>query len=430
LLVWMLFFTLAAMVFMPWLIYIIAWGFAGAPDKLALTTNLTVICFPYLLCMSLTALQGGVLNSLNRFTAAAFAPILLNLVMIGSNIVVWFFGTGDSELTGYIFAYGVSLSGLAQFVLLAFSCKRAGIHLWPSWPKLTPSVKQVVRRSIPGIISGGIMQINLLISSLIATGIPHAVANLYYAERLYQLPLGIIGVAIGVVLLPTLSRQLRAGDTGGMAASSNRALEFSLLLTLPAATALVIIPAPILHTVFEHGNFSYSDTIAVAPAVAMFAVGLPAFTLTKIFQPIFYAREDTKTPMRFSIVSVIVNVIASLILSQWFGHIGIALSTSISAWTNAVLLYLRLRKMRLFALDSQNIINLPRIFLSAVFMGCVLTATLWMLTGSFGANTSFRSSFFGLILLMVVSVISYFGLAWLFGVFRLLDLKSFTKSST
>jgi putative peptidoglycan lipid II flippase len=424
LLAWMVVFTSLAMIAMPWLIYVIAPGFKGSPDKIALATNLTIICFPYLLFMSLTALQGGVLNSLNKFTAAAAAPILLNLVMIASNIVAWFFGTGNSATTGYIFASGVSLSGVAQFILLAVACRRAGLSFWPRWPKLTPDVKQVATRSVPGIISGGIMQINLLIATMIATGLDRAVANLYYAERLYQLPLGIIGVAIGVVLLPTLSRKLRAGDDQGANDASNRGLELSLFLTLPAAAALMTIAAPILHTVFEHGAFRYADTLAVAPAVAAFASGLPAFALTKVFQPGFFAREDTATPMRFSIISVVVNIAASLILSRIFGHVGIAMATSIAAWTNAILLGLRLRQLNHFHFDERSKKRLPLIVLSSLFMAGVLLSATWILRGNFTEDSHFVHSIWGLVLVVGAGVLSYFSIAQAIGAFKISELKT------
>ena len=427
LLAWMVVFTSAAMILMPWLIYVIAPGFNGSSDKIALATNLTIICFPYLLFMSLTALQGGVLNSLHKFTAAAAAPILLNIVMIASNIVAWYFGTGNSAATGYIFAYGVSLSGVAQFLLLTVACRRAGLSFMPSWPKISPDVKLVATRSLPGIISGGIMQINLLIATMIATGIDHAVANLYYAERLYQLPLGIIGVAIGVVLLPTLSRKLRAGDAQGAIDSSNRSLELSLFLTLPAAAALMTIAAPILHTVFEHGAFHYSDTLAVAPAVMAFAAGLPAFALTKVFQPGFYAREDTATPMRFSIVSVMVNIVASLVLSQFFGHVGIAMATSIAAWTNALQLYFRLRVLGHFDFDFRCRTRLPLIVLSTLFMVGVLLSATWLLRSNFAEGSSFIVSIWGLAFVVACGLASYFAIAQAIGALTLSELKAALK---
>ncbi|MDE2445145.1 MAG: murein biosynthesis integral membrane protein MurJ [Alphaproteobacteria bacterium] len=427
LLAWMVLFCTFAMLFMPWLIYVIAWGFSGSPEKLALTTKLTIICFPYLLFMSLTALQGGVLNSLHRFTAAAAAPILLNLVMIASNVVAWYFGTGNSAATGYIFAWGLTLSGLAQFLLLVFACRHAKMSLWPKWPKLTPDVKLVAKRSAPGIISGGIMQINLLIASQIATGLPQAVANLYYAERLYQLPLGIIGVAVGVVLLPTLARKLRAGDEVGSLETSNRALELSLFLTLPAAVALMTIAAPILHTVFEHGAFKYADTLAVTPAVVAFASGLPAFALTKVFQPGFFARENTATPMRFSIISVIVNIISSLVLSRYFGHVGIAIGTSLAAWTNALLLYAQLCRLGHFSFDARAKTRLPLIILSSLFMAGALLAGSWMLRGNFAEGTSFIHALWGLCILVGIGVLSYFSFAQAVGAFRISELKAAVK---
>ena len=207
LLAWLIVFSAIAMMAMPLVIYVIAPGFKANSKTFQLTVDLTRICFPYLLFMSLTALQSGVLNSLNRFTAAAAAPILLNVVMIASNVVAWFLATGNTPETGYIFAWGLFASGIVQFALLAIACRRAGMRLVPRWPRLTPDVKKVIKLSVPGIVSGGVMQINLLVATMIATTLPGAVAFLYYADRLYQLPLGVIGVAIGVVLLPNLSRR-------------------------------------------------------------------------------------------------------------------------------------------------------------------------------------------------------------------------------
>ncbi len=427
LLAWVFIFTSLAIAAMPWLIYVIAPGFKGSPEKLALATGLTQLCFPYLLFMSLTALQGGVLNSLGKFTAAAAAPILLNITMIASNIVAWYFATGNTPLTGYIFAAGVTFSGLAQYILLAFACRRAGMGLLPGWPKLTPDVKLVVKRSIPGIISGGIMQINLLIGTMIATGISGAVAYLYYADRLYQLPLGIIGVAIGVVLLPALSRKLRAGDDQGAMDASNRAIEFSLFLTLPAAVGLITIAAPILHTVFEHGAFKAADTSAVAPAVIAYAAGLPAYSLTKVFQPGFYARENTTTPMVFAIVSVVVNIALSFALSYFIGHIGIALASTIAAWTNAGQLYFRLRKLNHFHFDARCISRIPAMVLSAAIMAAALFDMHMLIYDNFVEGTRAIHAIWGLVLLIAVGLVAYFGASQLTGAFRISELKAAVK---
>lgn len=427
LLAWLLLFSAIAMIAMPVVIYVIAPGFKADGARFDLAVDLTRICFPYLLFMSLTALQSGVLNSLHRFTAAAAAPILLNIVMIASNLVAWLLATGNTPATGYIFAWGLFAAGIAQYMLLAMACRRAGMALTPAWPKLTPDVKRVISLSVPGIISGGIMQINLVIATMIATTIDGAVAYLYYADRLYQLPLGVIGVAIGVVLLPDLSRKLRAGKEAEALAVQNRSLELSLFLTLPAAIALMAIPEPIIRTVFEHGAFTRNDTFAVAPAVLAFAAGLPAFSITKVFQPGFYAREDTKTPMRFAIISVVVNIVVSFTLSHWIGHVGIALATTIAAWVNACLLAFTLSRRGLFTLDDRCLRRLPRIVLSGFLMGALLLGGAWLLRANYVEGAGFIAAAWGLLLLVTGGALSYFVIAHVTGAMRLGEIKSMLK---
>ena len=427
LLAWLIAFTAIAMIAMPWLMYVIAPGFTSDPQTFALAVDLTRICFPYLLLMSLTALQSGVLNSLNRFTAAAAAPILLNVVMIVSNLVVIVWGTGNTPLTGYIFAAGVSIAGVAQYALLAVACRRAGMALLPRWPVLTPDVKQVFWNAVPGLFSGGIMQINLLIATMIATTIDRAVSYLYYADRVYQLPLGVIGVAIGVVLLPDLSRKLRAGDLEGVSNSQNRSLELSLFLTLPAAFALMAIPLPIVMTVFEHGAFSHADTLAVAPAVAAFAAGLPAYAMTKVFQPGFYAREDTQTPMRFAVVSVVVNILGSLILSRFLGHTGIAIASTLAAWSNAFLLGLVLTRRGHFSADPRLLQRLPRIFAASLAMGAALLGVQWLLSGSFAEDISLIWQLLALSILVLGGMAVYFAAAHVSGAMTLGEVKAILR---
>ncbi|HUR43748.1 MAG TPA: murein biosynthesis integral membrane protein MurJ [Aestuariivirga sp.] len=427
LLAWLLVFCAAAMAAMPLLMYVLAPGFSSDPAKFDLAVVLTQICFPYLLFMSLTALQSGVLNSLNRFTAAAAAPILLNLVMIASNVVAWLLATGNTPATGHIFAWGIFIAGVAQFALLAVACRRAGMPLVPKWPKLTPDVKRVLALSVPGMISGGILQINLVIATMIATTIDRAVSYLYYAERLYQLPLGVIGVAIGVVLLPDLSRKLRAGQGTAALHSQNRAMELSLFLTIPSAVALMAISGPILHTVFEHGAFTRADTLAVAPTVLAFAAGLPAFSMTKVFQPGFYAREDTATPMRFAIISVVVNIAASLILSRWFGQVGIAMATSIAAWVNAALLGITLSRRGFYAMDERLQARLPRIILSGLVMGGLLLMAARVLSGNYADGVGFTAGLWALAILVSGGIASYFLAAHATGAMRFGEVRSMLK---
>jgi putative peptidoglycan lipid II flippase len=426
-LAWLLFFSIIAIIAMPLVIYVIAPGFTDNPDQRQLAIELTRICFPYLLFMSLTALQSGVLNSLHRFTAAAAAPILLNIVMIISNIVAWYFQTGNTATTGYIFAWGVSIAGIAQYALLAIACRRAGMPLLPKFPKLTDDVKRVLTLSVPGIISGGIMQINLLIATIVATSIDHAVAYLYYADRVYQLPLGVIGVAIGVVLLPDLSRKLRAGDEAAAMNSSNRALELSLFLTLPAAIALMAIPVPILHTVFEHGEFKYDGTLAVAPALLVFAMGLPAYAMTKVFQPGFYARQDTQTPMRIAILSVAVNIVASLVLSRSFSYVGIAMGSTIAAWLNAGILGVTLARRGHFEIDARLKRRLPRSIFCALIMGAILLFGSWLLGANFVEKATFLNALWSLTVLVLGGIACYFALAHITGAMTFSELKSVRK---
>lgn len=427
LLTWLVLFSAVAMIAMPLIMYVLAPGFAADPTKFNLAVDLTRITFPYLLFMSLTALQSGVLNSLHRFTAAAAAPILLNLVMIASNVVAWYWGTGNSPATGYIFAWGIFFSGIAQYSLLAIACRRAGMPLIPRLPKLTPDVKRVITLSVPGIVSGGVTQINLMIGTMIATTVDRGVSYLYYADRLYQLPLGVIVVAIGVVLLPDLSRRLRAGDTEGAERSQNRALEMSLFLTIPAAIALMAIPGLILQTVFEHGAFHHGDTLNVAPAVLAYAMGLPAYSVIKVFQPGFYAREDTATPMRFAIVSVVVNIALSLVLSRFLGHVGIALAASISAWLNALQLGVTLTRRGYFTADQRLRQRLPRIVLAGLLMGALLLGGAWVFQAQYAEGTGFLSHLWPLAVLVAAGILAYFLLAHLTGAMRLHELRSMLK---
>ncbi|MFO1033477.1 MAG: murein biosynthesis integral membrane protein MurJ [Hyphomicrobiales bacterium] len=422
---WMLIFCGLAMLFMPWIMPVIAPGYADEPQTLELATELTRICFPYLGLMSLTALFGGVLNSLGRFTAAAAAPILLNIVMITFNLAGWFMGYGNEPASGRLQAYAVSVSGVFQLGLVMWACLRAGAPVLPGAPRLTADVKKVIWLSIPGIVSGGVVQINLAIATMLATGIASAVSYLYYADRLFQLPLGVIGVAIGVVLLPSLSRRLRAGDEEGALASQNRALEFALFLTLPAAVALIVIGRPILHTVYEHGAFQRAATLQVAPALAAFALGLPAFTLSKIFQPSFYAREDTKTPMWFAMATVVVNIALSWSLSQVIGHVGIALATSLAAWLNAALLIVTCYRRRFFHADQRFRQRLPRILLASAVMG----GSLWLilhygLEGFYAEGAGFRRALEGLLILIPAGGLIYALASHLSGAFTLKDLRN------
>jgi putative peptidoglycan lipid II flippase len=371
--------TILAMVFMPALMHVFAPGFGDDPQKRVWAVQFSRITFPYLLFISLTAVQAAILNSLGKFFAGAAAPVMLNVTMI----VALFFVVPLSANPGLALSWGVCVAGVVQFVWLAISCQRAGMTLHLRRPRLTPDVKRLVKLGIPGIIAGGIGQVNLTVGTMIATLQAGAVSWLYYADRIYQLPLGVVGIAIGVVLLPDLSRRLRAEDDEGALRSLNRALEFAMLLTVPAAVALAVIPYDIIKVLFERGRFHAGDTDATAVALAIYAVGLPAFVMNKVFSPAFFARENTWTPLKFAGASVAVNVAASFFLFQFIGFAGIAWGTTIAAWTNTIQLGFRLWRHGHFTPDAQLKSRLPLTLLASAGMGAVLWVGSLLLAPAF-----------------------------------------------
>lgn len=328
----------AAVAFMPALVAtVIAPAFADTPDKFDLTVDLTRIMFPYLFCMSLVAMLSGVLNSMRRYFLAALVPVLLNIVLVAVLAAALWLGL-DQPSVGYWLAVGVLISGFGQLGLVAWATLREGFAFRARRPRLTPGVRRLLVLMGPALLTGGVIQINLLVGQIIASAQDGAIALLNYADRINQLPLGVIGIAIGVVLLPELARTLRAGDLADAQHLQNRSLEFALALTLPAAVGLVVMPDPIVSLLYERGAFGARTTAMAADALAAFAAGLPAFVLIKVFQPAFFAREDMKTPMWFSFAAVAANIAGSLALFPLYGHVGIALATTLSGWINMLLL--------------------------------------------------------------------------------------------
>jgi putative peptidoglycan lipid II flippase len=369
--------------FMPVFMLFFAAGFVDDPDKFELTVLLTRICFPYLLCVSLLALVSGTLNGLGRFTAAAFAPTLLNVILIGALFGINAQGLQASSQASIWLSVGVLLGGIAQLALVWVALSRAGFSLRFSRPRWTSGMKRLVRLGIPGVLSGGITQINIVIGTIIATMQAGAVSYLYYADRIYQLPLGLVGTALGVVLLPELTRHIQGQRLDALKSSQKQALELSLMLTLPAAVALIVLAQPILQTLFERGAFDSDDTTQTARALVWFAAGLPAFVLVKVFSPGFFAREDTTTPMQMATLSVVVNIAASLALFPILGHVGLAMATSLAGWVNAIGLYWILHKRSLWIIQLQDRSVLARITLCAMIMGLIVWGstlaikTLW-----------------------------------------------------
>lgn len=357
----------------------------GGPEKFALARHLTIITFPYLGLISLVSLLGGILNSLNRFWVNAAAPILLNICMI---IALVFF-RGDSAVeTAATQAVAVTVSGAMQLLWLMWACHRAGATLKLSFPKLTPDVKVMLALIAPAAIGQGAIQFNLLIStSLAARFLPEgSVSWLYYADRLNQLPLGLIGIAIGTAILPALSRQIAGADSKAASDTQNRAVELALFFAMPATVALIISAMPIVHGVFEHGAFTPEDTLGTAAVLMAFSAGVPAYVLIKVLTPGFYARSDTKTPLRLALWSMLFNLVGNLILIWPLAHIGVGVATAISAWVNVALLWSTLRKRGHIQVDSRLRQKAWRIVLAAALMGIALWFGNELIEGNLGTG--------------------------------------------
>ncbi len=365
----LLLFTALAELAMPIFLYVLAPGFTEDPVKFDLAVMLTRITFPYLLCMSVIAFLSGILNSLGKFAAAAFAPVLLNIVLISTLLLILAVGADNSPLAGHYLAWGVFVAGFVQLAALILAIRKANFSISLRRPRNTDNTKKLIKLGIPGIIAGGVTQINIMIGTIIASFQAGAVSYLYYADRIYQLPLGVVGIAIGVVLLPDLTRKVRAGEDDATFAAQNRAMEFAMFLTLPAAVALAVVPGPIIQVLFERGQFSSIDTQMTAMALAAFAVGLPAFVLNKVLSPGYFARQDTKTPMQFAAIAMVINVVGSLALFPFLQHVGIAVATSLAGWVNAALLGFVLWKRGHFHADTLLFRRLGLFLLAALLMG-------------------------------------------------------------
>jgi putative peptidoglycan lipid II flippase len=360
------------MIFMPFLVgTVIAPRFADTPEKFDLTVTLTRIMFPYLAAMSLVAMFSGILNAFRRYFLAAFVPVLLNTVMIIA-ILIAMAGGADDEAYGVALAWGVFVAGLVQLAMIYHGVRRENFSIALKWPRPTPAVKRVLWLALPAAITGGITQINLLVGQIIASAQDGAIAVINYADRILQLPLSTIGIAIGVVLLPELARALKAEDLHDAAALQNRSLEFGLGLTVPATVGLIVMPEPIVALLFERGAFTRETTEVTAAVLRAFALGLPAFVLIKIFQPGFYAREDMRTPMWFAGVGVVVNIVLSLILFPRYGVVGIGLATTGFGVANAALLGAALWHRDLFRPARTTLNRIALILAGSALMGAVL----------------------------------------------------------
>jgi putative peptidoglycan lipid II flippase len=427
--------TLVAQVAMPWLVLAMAGGFAG-DVRFELAVDFGRIAFGYILFISLAALLSGLLNATGRFAAAAAAPILLNLILIAALILAETgigagaaidVSTGDgATLTGLHHAtflvWGTLVAGLAQLALVWVAAARSGYRLIPHLPRLTADMRRLAIIMLPAMLAGGVVQINLLVGRQVASFFDGAIVWLSLADRLYQLPLGVVGIAIGVVLLPDLARRLRAGDEAGGRDALSRAGEVSLALTVPAAVALCVIPTPLVSVLFQRGAFTADDTVQTALALAVYGLGLPAFVLQKVLQPLYFAREDTRTPFRFALVAMVINAAAAVGLASVIGYLGAAFGTTLAAWAMVWLLLRGRHAMgEVATFDARYRQRIGRIVLAALVMGVGLVILATLLAPLLG-TPGWR---YPALLLLVGGGVVFYGISGqMLGAFRLTEFRT------
>ncbi|MCC6518236.1 MAG: murein biosynthesis integral membrane protein MurJ, partial [Tabrizicola sp.] len=405
---------------MPLLVWAMAAGFVG-DGRFDMAVDFGRITFCYIGFISLFALLSGILNAHGHFAEAGAVPVLMNLVFIAAmflaNRMGWDMGT--------TLAWTTPVTGLAQLLWTMYAARRIGFIPRLRWPQLTPDFKRLMVNMGPALLVGGVVQINLLVSRQVASGTEGAISWLVYADRLYQLPLGVVAIAVGTVLLPELSRRLQAGDSTGGREAFNRGTEFALLLTLPAAVALVVIALPITEVLYQRGMFDAEDTAATALALAIYGLGLPAFVLQKALQPLFYAREDTKSPFRFALWSMGINAALAFGLMPWIGFSAAAWATTLSAWVMVVQLWWGARRLGEEArFDARFLSRFWRICAASALMGATLWGG-WILLQPMLEAKAYR--ILALALLIALGMASYALAAFALKAVRLSDLKALRR---
>ena len=413
----LLFFVLIAEIFMPQLIFLIAPGFYKDPEKLNLAVSLSRITFPFLFFICLASFFGAILNSYNKFAAAAAAPIILNIILIGSLFFSQFLNVSDVHML----SYAVSVAGFLQLVTLLFYVRKNFKPILSIKIKIDKQIKLFFQKLVPSIFSSGVTQINVLVGTIIASFQAGAVSYLYYADRVYQINLAVAGIAVGTVMLPELSKYVKINNYNKINNLQNRALELCLFLSIPAAVALVIASKEIITSLFGYGSFNNDSVNNTALALTFFAFGVPAFSILKIFSNYFFARNDTKTPFYLSVFSVILNVLISVIFFKKIGFVIIPIATSISSWINVFLHFYFIKDRNLYNFDKKFVYKFPRIILSVVVMGTVLYFLLGFFSDKFDYNESWK--FIYLFIIVIISLFIYFLISNFSGAFKFKDIK-------
>ena len=408
------FLVLVIEIMMPLFVFLIAPGFEGDYQKMELAITLTRITFPFLMFVSLASFFSAILNSHNKFAIASAAPIILNILLIG----VLLFGKILNDNLVYYLSYAVTISGILQFIFLYFFTKKYFSLTINLSFKIGNKVKIFFKKLLPSIFSSGVTQINILVGTIIASFQASAVSYLYYADRIYQINLAIAGIAIGTVILPQLSKYVQGNKKKKINLIQNKALELSLFLSIPATIALLVASEEIISSLFGYGSFDELSVINSAKALFYFAIGLPAFSLIKVFSAFFFARHNTKIPFYISLTSVLLNVFISIIFFKEIGFIIIPIATTISSWVNAVLLFIFLKINNLFSFNLIFINRFIKILLASVLMGIFFNYVIYFFNDKLIYQSSFKA------LYLVGSVI----LGLLFYLFIAVLIKAFKRS--
>ncbi len=413
----LLFLVLISEIFMPFFVSLIAPGFVDDTNKIKIATDLTRITFPFLMFVSLSSFFSAILNSHNKFAAASAAPIILNLILIG----ILFLGKFLGDQLAFYLSFGVSIGGLFQlFFLYKFTKKYYPIKFNFNF-KTSNNVKIFFRKLLPSIFSSGVTQINIFVGTIIASFQASAVSYLYYADRIYQINLAIAGIAIGVVVLPVLSKYVHQNNKNKVLLIQNKALELSMFLSLPAMVGLIIGSDEIISALFGYGSFNEESVLNSAKALYFFSLGLPAFSFIKVFSSFFFANQDTKTPFYISLVSVIINILISVYYFSEVGFIIIPIATTISSWFNSFLLFIYLKKRKLFEFNKVFYIKFLKIVFTSIMMGLFFENLISFFEKQLMYEYYLKSLF--LILSVVLSSLFYLILAFFIKAFNSRDLK-------
>jgi putative peptidoglycan lipid II flippase len=415
--VWVLLgFSAVAMVAMPGIVWLLAREYQAVPGKFELSVLLSQVTFPYLMLVSLVAMLSGLLNARSRFAPGAFVPVLLNVVLIGGLLTGYYLRgpQGDDVIVAWSLAVSLVFAGLAQLAYMWWAKRRAGVRLRITWPKFTPEVRKLCLLMLPATFGAGVYQISQLVDTFFATSLPQgSLTLLKLADRLNQMPLGIFGIALGTAILPMLARHIQLGHDREAQRLQGNAVEIGTLLTLPAAAALAICAPAFVTAFFVGGKMTHADGAVMADIVIALVAGLPAYVLVKVFQPAFFSREDTRTPVAVAAVVLVLNIGINFMVVPVYGIVGLAGATAFTATLNVLTLYTILQLRGWFRFTGKLGGRIARQLVATAAMSALLWVLMPLLADRFGASVIERVWSIGL--LVAAGGIAFFAVAWLIG---------------